>query len=448
MEKIYDKRFACLLCIFLLPLLFLPKLNIIGFGRETAGIRIDDFLLFGFSFICLWSNFLLREKFSPIEKSVFAITLLSIFSYVINRLFFYGSILEVHGSPFYCLRLFEYFMFFYIGILAVRFTSIKSLVFGFFLWNLFLMLLQKAQIIGVFTVEGYISKTSDRILGIASFGSEIGLLLNLLFCFLIYRSTQKNWKIQCFPKEIENFFRATSNYWLLLIFTALVVLSGARMAIAALLISFLFSLRYFVNWSRPSTLIPPVIFLSLASLILVVVLYSSSNIIMRSKGLFSFSNIELIGTVWDNIILDYDPIGRESVSQGVHDASWWMRIHKWCYALKLYYLHPESWLQGIGPGFAMAALDGGFLRILTEVGVIGSFLYGKLFHSIAKQNVQLKWMVIVFLLNMLFFDAYLAYKPMSLLFLVSGAYYATENAIAKNDENVKPKALIANECIG
>lgn len=433
MEKIYDKRFACLLCVFLLPLLFLPKLNIIGFGRETAGIRIDDIFLFGFSFVCLWGNFVVRKEFSAIERAVFGITLLSIFSYIINRLFFYGSILEVHGSPFYCLRLFEYFMFFYVGALAVRFISINTLVFWFFLWNFFLMILQKAQIIGIFSVEGYIPKTSDRILGIASFGSEIGLLLNLLFCFLIYNETNNKWKIQCFPKEMQNFFRATKNYWLLLIFTALVVLSGARMAIAALLISFLFSLHHFVKWNKPSTLVLPAIFLSLASCVLVVVLYSSSNIIMRSKGLFSFSNIELIGTVWDNIVLDYDPIGRESVSQGAHDASWWMRIHKWCYALKLYYLHPESWLQGIGPGFAMAALDGGFLRILTEVGIIGSYFYYKLFSSIAKQSVQLKWMIIVFLLNMLFFDAYLAYKPMSLLFLISGAHYAKSYSKSKKE---------------
>jgi len=403
MEKIYDKRLAFLLCLFLLPLLFLPKLNIIGFGRETAGIRIDDIFLFTFSLVCLWGNFLLRREFSSIEKSVIAITLLSLFSYAINRLFFYGSILEVHGSPFYCLRLFEYFMFFYIGALAVRFISIQKIVRWFFLWNLFLMVLQKAQIIGIFSVEGYIPKTSDRILGIASFGSEIGLLLNLLFCFLIYRHREKPWKIQCFPREIENFFKATANYWLLLLFTVLVVLSGARMAIAALLVSFIFSLPHFVKRSKPLTMLLPVVFLSLASLVLVSVLYNSSNIIMRSKGLFSFSNIELIGTVWDNIVLDYDPIGRESVSQGTNDASWWMRIHKWCYALKLYYLHPESWLQGIGPGFAMAALDGGFLRILTEVGIIGSFLYGKLFYSIAKQNRQLKWMIIVFFLNMLFF---------------------------------------------
>jgi hypothetical protein len=111
---------------------------------------------------------------------------------------------------------------------------------------------------------------------------------------------------------------------------------------------------------------------------------------------------------------------------GSYDASWWMRIHKWAYALKLYCLHPECWLQGIGPGFAMAALDGGFLRILTELGIIGCVLYGRLFYLIASQTTQLYWMMVAFMLNMVFFDVYLAYKPMSLLFLIAGYAYATK----------------------
>jgi hypothetical protein len=103
-----------------------------------------------------------------------------------------------------------------------------------------------------------------------------------------------------------------------------------------------------------------------------------------------------------------------------------MRIHKWIYALKIYFDHPESYLQGIGPGFAFAALDGGLLRILTENGLIGAFLYWMFFASIYHQSKQLAWMVLVFVINMIFFDVYLAYKPMILLFFVSGYTYARQ----------------------
>src|SRR5262249_20670044 len=143
-------------------------------------------------------------------------------------------------------------------------------------------------------------------------------------------------------------------------------------------------------------------------------IYTHSRIITRSAGLLSANNFTLIATVWDNISIDQTPIANESVGRDDdNDNSWWMRLHKWCYALKIYCLNPECWLQGVGPGFAMAALDGGFLRILTELGIIGCILYGHLFYLIYKKCPELKGIMIAILLNMLFFDVYLAYKPMS-----------------------------------
>ena len=47
----------------------------------------------------------------------------------------------------------------------------------------------------------------------------------------------------------------------------------------------------------------------------------------------------------------------------------------------------------------MAALDGGFVRILTEYGFIGCFLFWKVLASIYRQSVQLRWMVIAFLIS-------------------------------------------------
>jgi hypothetical protein len=106
-----------------------------------------------------------------------------------------------------------------------------------------------------------------------------------------------------------------------------------------------------------------------------------------------------------------------------YDLSWWMRLHKWIYALKVYLEHPACYLQGIGPGFCGPALDGGYLRLLTENGLIGILLFLQLLSKLYRQSPQLKGMITALLVNMLFFDAYLAYKPMSLLFLVSGYQY-------------------------
>ena len=87
----------------------------------------------------------------------------------------------------------------------------------------------------------------------------------------------------------------------------------------------------------------------------------------------------------------------------------------------MYITHPECYRQGVGPGFAWSALDGGLIRILTEYGLIGVLvIFWRLFSLLYKINPQLKWMIIAFLMNMIFFDAYLAYKSTSFLFFVAG----------------------------
>ena len=115
-----------------------------------------------------------------------------------------------------------------------------------------------------------------------------------------------------------------------------------------------------------------------------------------------------------------NPVGNEVILAANYDMSWWMRIHKWIYVIKAYVTNPECYLQGLGPGFAWAALDGGLLRIFVEYGIIGSFLFWKFFSSIYHINRQLKWMMISFMINMVFFDAYLAYKTMSFLLFIAG----------------------------
>lgn len=424
--QVFDKRSTLLLLILSLPLLFLPKINLVAVGEQTAGLRIDDAILLGLSIVCFWANFSSRKYLTDIEIALFSLVGFSILSCVINHLFYAAGLLSVKASFLYSFRILEYFLFFYIGIFAFRFCRIETIIGAFFLWNLLLMILQKFQIIGIFSVEGYMP-ADDRMLGIASFGSEIGLLLNLMFSFLMYQNAIVSKRIYL-PIELKRVVSTIYPYILLLLFVYLVVLSGARMAIFALFVSFLFYLKDITSWKRPSSYILPLGALTIGILLMIYALYTASDIISRSKGLLSFANLDLISVVWDNIALEYNPIGRESVRMGSYDASWWMRIHKWCYALKLYWLHPESWLQGIGPGFAMAALDGGFLRILTELGIIGCVLYGRLFYLIARQSTQLYWMMVAFMLNMVFFDVYLAYKPMSLLFLIVGYAYASQAA--------------------
>lgn len=69
----------------IIPLLFLPKINLIGgFSGQTAGVRIDDLVLFAFSILFCWGKAAARQPFSIFEKLIVAFTLILLLSYFLN----------------------------------------------------------------------------------------------------------------------------------------------------------------------------------------------------------------------------------------------------------------------------------------------------------------------------------------------------------------------------
>lgn len=428
--RLFDKSFAFWLVLCGIPLLFLPKINLISFGdRETAGIRLDDIILLVLCVIIFWAHFSLHQTMNKIERLVLAIVSFSLLSFALNRLFVMEEWLHVNASIFYCVRLAEYFIFFYIGVMSIRFFRSSPLITFFFVWNALLMVLQKAEMIGQFALGSYVGSTAGRVVGIASFPSEAGMLLDLVFCYLIYNKTESKFFSKFLPPDVYAFFKQTYVYWLFIMCSTLVIITGSRIAILAIVVAFLFRIKEDLK-SSIGNWIYGLGFVAIAAVLTITLIQNTDSVTARSAGLFSFKNLQLVEVVWDQIDLSRDPIGNETVKFEAYDMSWWMRVHKWIYAFKIYYQHPESWLQGVGPGYAMAALDGGLLRILTENGLIGIFLFGKLFLTIARQSLQLRWMVIAFCINMIFFDVYLAYKPMSLLFFVSGCSWAYSHSQA------------------
>jgi hypothetical protein len=297
------------------------------------------------------------------------------------------------------------------------------------------MSLQKFNLVGGITADGY-QTVAARVQGIASFPSEMGLILNFLFCYFLYN--EHKYRLRSFsfcPPFLRTALKQGYLYGLFILFGIFVVFTGNRISIVALLIAFLAKLKSEFNVRSPvAWLSMSAVSLTLLST-LVIAIINTESVYERSMELFSFKNIEVAQRVWDNIERIHQ--ASESISQSEvkdidnYDASWLIRLHKWCYAIKVYVTHPECYLQGIGPGALGAALDGGWLRILTETGLIGLFLFFRFFSFIYRKSLQLKWMVISFAINMIFFDAYLAYKTMSLLFLVTGYAYAQ----AKGDKS-------------
>lgn len=420
----FDRKLALCLLFFTLPLLFLPKFNLVSVSGETAGIRMDDIVLFFVAGLFTWTYLLLRKKLERIETLVIAYTLFSLFSFVINRLLVYLHIVPVEAKIFYVFRLAEYFFFFYVGWLAVSFISIRWLIGGLFCWNLVWICLQKMGWMGAVSIWGY-TEASSRVQGIASFPSEMGLWLNLLFCWIVFTEKEEEES----GLRLSSFAaRQVGLYGLFALFAALVIWTGNRISILALFICFLGKLCLEYRGRAALFLMTALFFGPLLVMSCYLLMSQTESVSDRSLELFSVKNFHLVEQVWNTIDFNADPLTPEGSEAEAYDASWWLRIHKWAYILKIYVSHPVCYLQGIGPGCAWSALDGGFLRILVETGLVGSWLFFSIFRLIAKINIQLRWMVIAWMLNMCFFDAYLAYKPMSILFFCGGAvFYAHQH---------------------
>jgi len=421
---LFDKKLASLLLLFTASLLFLPKLNLLTMGSETAGLRIDDLILLAFSGILLLAHYLLRRRLTTYEIWILALTGFSLFSYLSNVfLVQYGS-LKINANPLYALRLLEYFSFFYIGAIAAELGLGRKIIFAFFIWNMALMALQKLNLIGALSVEGYRDDASARVQGIASFPSEMGLILNLLYCYIVFDSTPATFLYNRLNAHKFRYLIADlAPYGWFTLFAILITLTGNRISLVALMLCFLFQMRIFLKKSLLRVFFATLICLPIVLGVITVGIVYSEAISTRSESLFSWKNIELASVVWDGINLETMDNESEVVTAKEYDMSWWMRIHKWVYMTKMFVYHPECYLQGLGPGTSGAALDGGILRIFVEIGFIGFFIFFWGMQKIRKINLQLKWMVFSLWVNMIFFDAYLAYKVMSLLFFVAGDKY-------------------------
>jgi len=242
--RLFEKSFSFWLVACGVLLLFLPKINLIELGeKETAGFRIDDVCLFFLGIAIVWAHFTLEKKTNIIERWAAAIVGFSLISFSLNRFFVAEGWLQVNASLFYCLRFAEYFLFFYIGALSAQFFNASAVIRAFFLWNFLLILLQKSDLIGQFTVGGYSASVSSRVVGIASFPSETGMLLNLIFCYFIYNKEPSIRLARLMPPNLREFISRTYVYWMFLIFATLIIFTGSRIAIGALIVVFLFRIK-------------------------------------------------------------------------------------------------------------------------------------------------------------------------------------------------------------
>ncbi len=378
-------------------LLLIPKINLIPFRNETAGIRFDDFILLIVTtlLLCGWISEL-DFHIDPIPATGLAVVAIFFTSNLINA---------GHSNFLYSLRLVEYLVFYWAGKYFARshydFTSFVELLLGV---NCGVICLQYVGIMGGFTADGYESAV-DRPFGLsANHPAEMGALLNLAFAALVFGT------------------KTAARFWYWCGLTGFCIfLTGSRSALFA---HGLLTLVYVYKHSRNKTAFAIRTGAILALLVGVFTVIPNS-IGDRSTDLFSAQNVDTFRDAYDAIPTDTHFTGMDTgdpgeAPEGV-DPSWYMRGFKWAQVVKTMLTERWTvWIMGLGPGSLTPALDGGWLRLISETGVVGTVAFLVLMRRISSLSTACLMAVFALGINMLMVDSHNAYKVMAFLFFLAG----------------------------
>lgn len=374
-------------------LLFLPKIGILEITGTTIPLRADDLIIAAAFPIVFALHYRFNRKISDIEKRFAIFFLFSIISFFVSRHW------HDRSNILFALRHIEYFFFFYVGTQARNdWTRLLRI---YLILNSVVVLLQSAGIIGGLTSLGYVYPMTERPAGLTGGPWELGILYNFYLGILI----SKNHSLQ--------------SIFLTFIWTGgVIAITGSRIPLLAhiiLLGILLLKRRHNGGW-----LALPCLFL-----LVVFAVVLDVPIIDRFSAIFSMRTFDvfLLADVPQEIanFTNFEELVTPLADDGVTDYSWLIRATQWAAAWSIWIGNFYYYPLGIGPGVWGGSLDGAWLRLLTETGFIGLILFAVLFWRVSKISRTLWYFVVALGINMIFIDAYIAYKVMAVVWLFVGA---------------------------
>ena len=390
-------------------LFFIPKLNLLALGGETAGIRIDDLLLVSTAaFLVLRWIYTSDLKISRFVLACFLVVIAFCLSNLLNL---------GHSSIFYSLRMLEYLVFFWVGLALTG--DFQKLIKWLILINCGLIFLQAAHVVGGFTADGYLGLLG-RPSGLSNHPAEMGAWLNLMFAALVFGGETKFWR------------------WSLLVLVCIFLTASRISLFTHCILTVIYVYR---SSHRKSAIVLRSAFV--AGLLIAAVAIIPNPVRDRSGQVLSLDNISTFTKFYKTIpvetrFTEFSSALSPSNAPDTVDPSWWMRLVKWTQVTKLY-LNASwlTWIFGIGPGAIGPALDGSWLRLLIECGLLGTFVFVVMLRRIAALSPACTMAVVALSINMLLIDSHIAYKVMAFLFLLAGNTYARRTGLTP----VIPQAL-------
>lgn len=337
--------------------IFIPKFTLVEIPGYTQGVRVEDLLfLMSIFFRSLnLSNPKNLFEFSIIggRQGFVLITYLLVFE--IFSIYILGSNLTI---LIFGLRWFEYFL---MGALIIESASIYRNFFVDFIK--FYIIFNLIYSIALFLFGGF----SSRYSGITEGPWEITSVL--IFLYL----------------GVRQFLSYNQKHNYLIFVLVICFFSQARIQI----ISLIFVYFYFYKISKKQVYL-------ILSIIIIFSFFGFDEVIKALR--FSDFNFESYSNIWDIIFDKGRDISWDEVSRidGV-DKSSLSRIIIW-----LSFIYPwidsgfYGFLFGIGGGFGGVVVDGFYIRLLTEFGLIGSTLFYFWYKSVLKGTpYNFQWAILI-----------------------------------------------------
>jgi hypothetical protein len=254
---------------------------------------------------------------------------------------------------------------------------------------------------------------NKRCFGLYGGPYEAGTVLNILSAYVITNNT-----------------KITKNA-LLMIMSAMILLTQSRISIMAQIV--LFFLYIFKSSRKSNRLLISCCFICFS----LITIFLVQNIRAHDKS--SIFNIHYIVNQIKSIEIEKDNISLSEIkvddNSGV-EASWQIRFSNWVTVIKLILSNPFALLIGFSPGAFGIALDGGWVRLFVEYGMVGIVWFNKFLKDISATSPFGIYLSFIFSINMIFADSFISYKAMC-IFLATSSYlssYEKKQSLKRNTE--------------
>jgi len=387
------------------------KMVLVGVGG--SGIRVDDLLIFCALVLLFWRGDLSRVKRSRAFNLYLGFVAVNLVSALWNGL---SGRVGLAISLFFVARMLEYMVFYYIGYGVARSGISLSRMLSYYLAALCVAV--PLQMLGILPVVGGFQGITTRAVGNTNGPYELAVVAAFLLCYLGY--AQKK--------------RASGLFAFLLI-----LLSASRITFVATTFSLI---KAMISRPRNAWIIGSASVAAVALLVFLPLRSTSNSSSEEPVGIIERLSSAISGTSLNSLKDAYSnaPVYRTSqdyldntfqtaiddadASDG--DPSGLIRVFRWATLIKSTLAGADSIIVGLGPSFASAAVDGYFVRVFIETGLLGLLTFCWFAKTVLFEHCRssgpFREYVFIILATACFIDIFVSYKPMLLLWLWHGMH--------------------------